>query len=213
MEEYDPLDAKDDNFLPPLPSTYDQPPPPPKLPPPPPTPKEAVAPPPPPLPPSAPTTTSMLLPALSLASSSISHVPALNDVEVRERNIAIENLKRKASSKTSNSMKTKKLKGFELDDDDDGDDNPPQARKTNNQAKCNNVSSTSSNVTESTVEQSNEISHETLILITKTATWISDNPDKAAMLLEKSRGSEKMSFLFDRHSPAGIKYQVETVKI
>ena len=124
-----------------------------------------------------------------------------------DRLIMAENSKRNKLVKPVTSfIKPKKIKGFDIEDDDDGivESKVNTTDKNDSLTKSENKSSTS--VSDSSANSNNELSSELTILVKKTAAWVVDNPEKAQILLEKSRGNEQMVFLYDRHTPAGALY-------
>lgn len=128
-----------------------------------------------------------------------------------------ENKKRKLLANKTSSLggfKLRKVTGLKAFDENN-DDNDPLIEDVkvdiNVDKKSALVANTSIRTSNATTvkDQVDEISTELSVMITKTAVWMVDNPDKASLLLEKSRENKGMSFLFDRHSPGGMKYQEE----
>ena len=137
----------------------------------------------------------------------------LREREEHDRLVEAENRKkRKLANRFGTSLsklKRVELKAFGGDDDDEIDNKNSNEEESNDHSSNNNIKqSTSSNMN---VES--KISDEILQVILKTATWAANNPDKITVLLENSKNNPKLKFLFDRESPAGIRYLEELQRI
>eukprot|EP01041_Mallomonas_annulata_P009651 gene9651-20065_t len=129
-----------------------------------------------------------------------------NDREEHARRVEAENRKkRKAGGKSaqfSSKLKRVELKAFgNEDNDEDTKDqltiiNKVQTENSNNSASI-----------------SEKLSDEMIQSILKTATWVSANEDKITVLLENSKNNPKFKFLFEKESPAGLKYLEELQKL
>lgn len=128
------------------------------------------------------------------------------DEEEHAKRMEIENKKRKqmANRGAPSTLKLKKVSGLKVFDTVD-DSQGNRATETVEEVKVETVSK-SKKETKSSNKEESVLPPDTLAMITKTAAWVVENPDKLQLLLEKSKDNETMFFLFDRFSPAGKKY-------
>ena len=146
-------------------------------------------------------------PELTAENEQAKYLRILKEKEEHDRLIVAENAKRKLIKPATSFVKSKKIKGFEVDaeNEEDGSRDIPIENSNDSLISASAVSFNRSSSTNSSTAQS-DLSPELVSLIKKTAAWIVDNPDKAQLLIEKSRNTDKLFFIFDRHCPAGTMY-------
>jgi hypothetical protein len=181
-----------------------------------------VPPPPPPLPHdrSLPALPSGSIPSLATSTISLLGASSTNSGEHRvsedehARIISQENKKRKQPAQAFGVNKAVKIKAF---CDDDDEDEIPTKTTTTHGANIS-ISNSSSNRSSSSINSSQhdihpEISEDKLRMIKKTASWALENPDKLSLLVERSKSEKELSFLSERHTPAGRAYLDEVNRL